>query len=266
MKIPLTLVLGILSVCGGQLTLAGGAMPSLDVPRLTNPPVIDGNLNEPAWQKAALIERLKPHRGAVSQDRLRAIPTTVRVAWDENFLYVAFECRDDEIDVDGKARRDSDLFLHDVCEIFLDGMGDGRQYIEVEISPAGQVMDILHLLSAPPEYTGAERLTPLCVARDLWSLREWDMEGLRAASGRIGSHEKVAGWTVEVAIPASSVMRRRGRSTFVPGELRANFIRYDWEREAPSGSRGFTQANWTQVEHGCPHISAAVMGRLNLLP
>lgn len=244
-------------------------LPALTVPRLVvvPPPVIDGVLDDAAWAHAAVIRGLGPSLGGVrDQERIDRIPTTVRVLWDTNALYLAFECLDDHIDVDPDAKHDSDLYLHDVCEVFLDPVGDGRQYMEIQVSPNGQTLDMVYLLTAPPEYTAAGRLTPSCAARELWRFREWEAVGLRAASGRIRRNGTVAGWTVELAIPAAPIMRRRGLSTFEPGEIRANFARYDWQPDPATGRRDLLPMYWSPVARGCPHLSAGRMGRLVLEP
>lgn len=241
-------------------------VPLLRVPHAVVAPLIDGRLDDPAWQQAGVIKGLAPCRGGTYQDRIDRIPTTVRVTWDTNCLYVAFECYDEAIDVDAESRHDSDIYRHDACEVFLDGMGDGRQYVEIQASPLGQTLDLMHVLTTEPRYTSSGRLTPAVSTRDWWSFREWDMAGLRVATATITRGETVIGWSTEMAIPAAPVVRRQGRTTYGPGELRANFMRYDWQPKPGTGKRELIHMNWAPVEHGCPHISAGSMGRLVLEP
>jgi hypothetical protein len=238
--------------------------PVLAVPCVAAPPVIDGTLDDAAWAHAAIIPRLGPAHGGAGKDRIARLPTTVRVAWDANCLYVAFACMDDHIDADPAAKHDSDLYRHDACELFLDPVGDGRQYLEFQISPLGQTLDLVYLLTAPPEYTAAGRLTDSFFAREVWFFREWEAAGLQVASGRLRHDGAVTGWTVELAIPAAAIMKRRGLNSFVPGELRANFARYDWQPDPGTGKRELLPMYWAPVAFGCPHISAGLMGRLVL--
>jgi hypothetical protein len=270
MRVFRAVTLCALAVCGCRTVARSTAeshaspLPELAVPRVT-PPVIDGALDDATWTHAATIRGLGPCRGGTRlQGRIDQIPTTVRVAWDTNALYVAFECLDDHIDTDPVAKHDADLYLHDVCEVFLDPVGDGRQYTEIQVTPDGQTLDMIHLLTAAPEYTKTGRLTPAFSSRELWRFREWEAEGLRVACGRLQRDGATIGWTVEMAIPAAPVMRRRGLSTFVPGEIRANFARYDWQPVPATGKRDLLPMYWTPVESGCPHISAGMMGRLLL--
>jgi len=76
----------------------------------------------------------------------------------------------------------------------------------------------------------------------------------------------VTGWTVELAIPAAAIMKRRGLNIFVPGEIRANFARYDYQAAPGTGERDLFPMYWSPVQFGCPHISAGLMGRLALEP
>ena len=241
------------------------SLPVLNVPHTAAPPVIDGNLDDPAWSHSATIPQLGPCLGGVGKDQIALFPTTVRLVWDADYLYVAFECIGDHIDVDSAAKHDSNLYLHDACEVFLDPVGDGRQYMEFQISPLGQTLDVLHLLAVPPEYTSTGRLTPLLADHKLRTLREWEADGLQVASGRIRRNGKVIGWTVELAIPAAAIMNCRGLKSFAPGEIRANFSRYEWQTLPGTDKRDLLPMYWSPVEFGCPHLSAGLMGRLVLL-
>ena len=243
------------------------SLPVLSVPRAAASPVIDGALDDAVWACAATIRGLGPSRGGdADRGRIALLPTTIRVAWDTNALYIAFECLDKRIDVNPAARYDGDLYLNDVCEVFLDPVGDGRQYMEIQVDPDGQTLDMVHLLTAPPEYTPTGRLTPAFSQRERWSFREWEATGLRTGSGRLRLDGAAVGWTVELAIPAAPIMKRRGVSTFMPGEIRANFTRHDWTVDPGTGMRALLPMYWSPVEHGCPHISAGLMGRLALEP
>ncbi|MFA4944825.1 MAG: carbohydrate-binding family 9-like protein [Lentisphaeria bacterium] len=252
---------------------AGGAtagkplgVPELDVPQAAAAPVIDGRLDDLCWRGAAVIPGLKPARGEDTQGKIARIPTTVRVLWDAEFLYVGFECVDAEVYTSGSLRHDADLYKEDVCEVFLDGKGDGRQQVEIQVAPSGVNTDVLYVYSGEPEHTPEWRLTPKFVERERWLLREWEMAGLRTAGARLQREGKAAGWSVELAIPAAAVVKRLGLKQFEPLEIRANFMRYDWQPDPATGERRILHMNWAPVLFGCPHISPAAMGRLRLRP
>lgn len=243
----------------------GEGVPSLQVPRATTPPAIDGRLDDEPWRGAATIAGLLPSRGEDTAARIAKTPTTVRVLWDPGYLYVAFECVDDAVYTTGDSRPRDQIYREDVCEVFLDGVGDGRQYLEVQSSPAGRNFDVLYLYSREPEYTPQMRLTEEFCRADRWKFPGWEVKGLRTAGRKLVRRGKEVGWTVEIAIPAGPIMKRRGREGFFPTEIRANFVRYDWPPSDSDGKRELLQQNWSPVLLGCPHISPSRMGRLNLV-
>ncbi|MGI5869525.1 MAG: carbohydrate-binding family 9-like protein [Kiritimatiellia bacterium] len=235
------------------------APPALTVPRTEAAPIIDGDISDAVWRKAALIPRLSPARDATSKADLAIQPTTVRALWDERNLYVAFECTDDEVFSTGTLKHDDDIYTEDVCEVFVDGKGDGRQYVEIQVGPTGVNLDLMHLLTAEAEQGPDLRLSSRVMKKDRWAFREWEMPGLQTAA-----KTTAFGWSAELAIPAGPIMKRRGATTFMPAELRAHFMRYDWIKEEGRDERRLIQQNWSPVPHGNPHNSPGLMGRLLL--
>ncbi len=66
--------------------------------------------------------------------------TSVQACWNEQGLLVRFACEDSYI-LSDFTRRDEPLYEQDVVELFIDEEGDGRQYMELEVSPRGIVFD-----------------------------------------------------------------------------------------------------------------------------
>lgn len=236
-------------------------VPQLDVPRTSSAPVVDGILDDRCWSDAPTIRNLGPARLVAGGGELP--PTEVRIMWDPRALYVAFVCRDNGIHSMDAMGRDGDLYKADVCEVFIDGKGDQRQWIEIQVSPLNQVLDLVSTMTADPQYTAEMRLTQTMVERDFWSDRSWSAAGLVTASGRLFEGGKTVGWTVEMSIPAAAFLRRMGRDRIEPMQIRANFLRYD--HPVVDAGRGFTQLNWAPVAVGCPHISPSAMGVLRLV-
>jgi hypothetical protein len=237
-----------------------GTVPALAVPHTAVPPVIDGSLTDEVWLAAASLPALLPALGAAAGP-IAALPTTVRVLWDEQYLYVGFECMDSDIFCTGTRKHDELLFQEDVCEVFIDGVGDGRQYVEVQVNPAGVNLDLMYVFTRDADYTPEMRLTPELCRTDRWKFLEWEMTGLRTAA-----RTNASGWTAELAIPAESIMKRKDSPVFLPAEIRANFIRYDWPVSLATRQRDLLQQNWSPVLIGNPHNSPARMGRLMLMP
>ncbi len=261
MRISTALIAAALSAAA-SLNAASPAW--LEVPFCETPPVMDGAVDGPEWAKAAVIPSLMPSVGR-SADKLAKIPTEIRLQWDAAFLYISYKCVDDEI-FSTKTERDDTLCKEDVCEVFIDQLGDSMQYIEVQVSPNNVVFDKMAVLSAPPVSGPDLKLDAKFRETSLWEFTEWTMDGLKTASGRIVKDGKTIGWTVEMAIPAKHLMKRRGAAALAPCEMRMNLCRYDWQ-PFPDGKPGRDEAfsYWTPTANGCPHISPAAMGWVRLV-
>lgn len=138
---------------------------------------IDGSLNEKDWSQAQVIDDFMqqyPDEGQPLSER-----TEVRVLYDTERLYIAFDCFDSQPDkiVANEMRRDGMLYQNDNVYIMLDTYGDKRQCFFFRINPLGALSD-----TAVTD--GGENLNG-----------SWDC--IWEAAGQ--QHEK--GWTVEIAIP-----------------------------------------------------------------
>lgn len=220
-------------------------------------PRVTAEANDPAWEAATQIPSLLLALGLAPEPG--DVSTRVRLCWDAAHIYVRFEADDRELYAPVRGR-DKELYRGDVVEVFLDPVGDGKQVIEVQVSPHNDVFDQVILLTADAESNTNARLKQDVLSRDFWAFPSWNCDGLRTAAsfGADGS------WIVDIAIPATSVLRRTGKTTFSDGlALRANFIRYDWVPE--NDTRTLRAFNWLPVVHGCPHISPRAMGALRLV-
>jgi hypothetical protein len=104
--------------------------------------VIDGKLDEPAWEAA------EPFRDFVQifpeEGRSPSESSEVRVLYDDSALYVGVRCRDSrpaEI-VKSLGRRDS-LPTSDLVRLYLDPNGDGRTALHFAITAGGVLADAL---------------------------------------------------------------------------------------------------------------------------
>lgn len=221
--------------------------------------LIDGKLNPEEWKDAAEISLDKGFLGAAPAETGKRQVTKVKLHWDKNWLFIAFICRDNNIVSAGK-KHDDNVYLGDACEVFLDQTGDGRQYFEIQVSPDNVVMDINFVYSGNPQFDQTGRFLKF---NNLWRFRSWNMSGLKTATGRIKEQEKNVGWAVEMAIPARQIMRREKKKYLSPGELRANFVRYEWQ--TVNGEKVLVPSLWSPTTHGNPHTSPGAMGRLRLI-
>lgn len=154
---PMTLPASQLALlASGGLGLAGalGQQPAgLRVTVATNAPrqLLAGN--ETVWSSAAAIGWGEP-----------PYTTGFQALWSAEGLWIRFDAADPS-PWHSHSHRDAPLWEEGVVEIFIDPDGDGRNYAELEISPANVVCDLL-MLRGDPDKQG-----------DLG----WDFDGLRTA-------------------------------------------------------------------------------------
>lgn len=179
---------------------------------------IDGKLDENAWKHATEIE----FRGIVDGTKPHAI-TECKTIWDDKYLYVGFyfECsdircywtlNDENIKEDARlavlthrkknwAYTECDIMRVDsFAKIFLDPDGDGSNYIEFHINPANNVFDAWYKQGfSDDKWLNRDRIPDVA----------WSCPGLLTATHIYGSlnasHDVDKGWSVEVAIPWSSL-------------------------------------------------------------
>ena len=153
--------------------------------RLASPsaerPHLDGRLDEALWKKCSPIVLSSP----LGDDR--AWPATVMLAHDEQYLYLAIQCRQApgaHYEATSERRpRDPDLSQHDRVDIFLDLDRDYATYYHLTIDHRGWAAD--------------------AICGD----RSWNPKWFIAAQTSDGT------WTAEAAIPLAEL-----RSTIVPGK------------------------------------------------
>ncbi len=236
------------------------------MPRVVVAPKVEADPADPAWEKAARLASIPLCVGSDARDA--ALGTEVQLLWDERFLYVRFICADTATDAPFEGR-DQPHYKADAVEVFLDAVGDGRQYTELEVSPKNQVFDALFTLTAEPRGDEHGKLLDEVRNRDLWSNAAWNFEGLRTATRVLREGEKTTGWIADIALPAGPVLRRFGLAKFQPMTLRAHLLRYRWTKPfsaVADPERRLIAMSWAPVLHGCPHISPGAMGVLKLMP
>lgn len=171
-------MIGRLALLVAAASSIGAAQPSYEAAHRVDPITVDGRLEEFTWRAASQVGPFTNIRGA------DALPTQAMLSWDSDALYVAFVAIDPR-PWSKMYERDAELWNEEVVEVFLDPDGDGRDYAELEVSPHNVVVDLL--IPAPGAKPASE------TAR-------WDIEDLRTAVVKQGP-----GWTVEIAIPWSSL-------------------------------------------------------------
>ncbi len=179
--------------------------PKIRVARASNSIALDeGN----AW---AVLEKITPF--VLADGSAPALQqTTVRVCFDDDALYVRFDCEDRDI-WGTYTQRDEPLFNQEVVEVMIAAGEDiPTTYFEFEISPNGVLFDAMIFNSNG----SSENLK--------WDAN-WNCPNLRWHAERDDAH---AHWSAVLAIP----WRALTNDARVPNMCRANFYRIERPRDS----------------------------------
>jgi uncharacterized protein (DUF362 family) len=111
--------------------------------RIADEPEIDGVLDDAAWTSARAFTIDRDYTGRPSD-----LETIVRLAWNTDALFAAFDCAfEGELDLPADDapidREHESLYEHDVVELFVDSSPRSREsYREIELGPLGHFLDI----------------------------------------------------------------------------------------------------------------------------
>ena len=169
---------GLDSVAGYRHELA----PTATATRLHGAITIDGRLDDPIWQQAAPISDLlqtAPLEGQPATER-----TEIRLAYDDDAIYVGARLRDRSPVTSRLARRDSGLEDSDSFVLLLDSYHDHETAYRFETNPSGVKGDAI-VASNRRRRGGAD---------SSWD-PVWDLATAVADSG----------WVVEMRIPFSQL-------------------------------------------------------------
>ncbi len=114
--------------------------PAYVCQHIDKPIKIDGKPDEPAWASAEVVEQFYPYTKTTEPE---LSPTRVRLLWGDDYLYIAFECEDDDI-WSFSDKDDDDLWNGDAVEFFIHADTFGLGYKEFVVSPSGALFDAYH--------------------------------------------------------------------------------------------------------------------------
>jgi len=178
-------------------------------PNVSTPPVIDGKVDDAAWRCAPVVEFVNAVTGEPVTKSTKA-----RMCWDDECLYVAWECVDQDI-WGTYTKRDDPVYREEVVEIFACPTCDLTRYYEFNVTPRNTVFD-------------AFIVNPDGINPGEGTAFDWNCKDLRTAvvvDGTLDNRGDVDnGYSVEIAIPFASLDRKAPR----PGERwRVNLFRID---------------------------------------
>lgn len=194
------------------------------------PVTVDGKLDEAVWQKtpayryyvADEVDARMPRKYFVAGNARKDVweGATVQLAWDDNFLYAAFNFQDSDVVADGQDNQSHLYNAGDVAELFIKPALD-TYYWECYVTP-NQLQTAYFITgrgtlflptaaSAPP--------MPLKVAAQVnGTLNVWQ--------------DKDQGWTAEMALPIKE-LEKHGQKFNPETPWTIFFGRYNYSRYLP---------------------------------
>jgi hypothetical protein len=157
-------------------------IPKYEVKRAASPIVIDGKPDDKAWAAAGKIELIFPWDAQTGAKQ----KTIARLLWDDQYLYVSYECDDADI-VAFHTRHDDPTYLDDAVEIFINPMPSQTGiYYGLEMNARAVLYDYVMYQS--------QHL-----------FKQFDLRGVKLATyidGTMNARgDTDKGWSLEVAIP-----------------------------------------------------------------
>jgi len=186
--------------------------------RTPQPPLVDGNLEKPVWQKAPRSSRFVD----LVSGQPAPLETRIAALWDEACFYLAFWVEEPDVQAHF-TRRDSFLWLENDVEVFIAGPDC---YYELQLNALGTIYEVFYIWQQAlkrgsffdrPEFDlYTHEVDVLGGYQDSsrwgrhprgkrWAFLDWDFPGLKWAVRVEGSLNDSSdldrGWTVELAFP-----------------------------------------------------------------
>ncbi len=167
-----------------------------------------GRLDEAVWKSVAPVGPFREN----SSGRPSALETEAWITYDDDFVYFAYRCRDENI-WSTRAKRDMHLWEEEVFEVFVQADPNHPSYIELEVNPLGAMLDIFLLdirKPIPYESWNSNRL-------------KWAVQVDGTVDGKPGDK----GWTCEIALPFEDVVTAANRPPKAGDRWRLNLYRVE---------------------------------------
>jgi hypothetical protein len=174
----LVLLILLVSALAGR---AQESIPTYEIKRTSTRIVIDGKLDDAVWKDAPPVTFVFPwedQKGAKQK-------TTVRLLWDSDNLYLAYDCEDADITAQ-YLKRDDPTYKDDAVELFINPNPVQKAYYGLEMNARATLYDYLFVFP------------------DVFVARV-DFDGVQLATHIRGTlnmtGDRDEGWSLEVAIP-----------------------------------------------------------------
>lgn len=186
------------------------------VRRVESPMKIDGKATEEAWVNAPSTGAFV--RSTDGSDVGEALLTEAKLLWDDDNLYVFFNCVDTDVwsTID---KRDGALWTQEAVRIMVDADNDKSSFIDIQVSPKGTIADTYYADVKEGQTAWKSGVKAEVVVHGTLNKRD----------------DKDKGWIVEMAIPMKSIMgtAKDGKVNIPPregDEWSANLFRIDFPK------------------------------------
>ncbi|HSG63753.1 MAG TPA: sugar-binding protein [Gammaproteobacteria bacterium] len=151
----------------------------VQIARTTTPPVLDGQLDDPVWMLAAVVDDM--HQILPNEYDNPSERTTVYLLYDDNYLYVGARMHHEHVPMLAtRLRQGENYWGDDLFSVMLDTFNDQRNGYRFQVNSNGVRMQALFQDTT----------------RELWDWNGiWDVQVTRDGTG----------WTAELAIPFKTV-------------------------------------------------------------
>lgn len=192
------------------------------VPKFEKAPVIDGILDEPVWQTAAVLkdfQQIDP-----GDNTAPSKPTEVLLGYDTRFFYLAFRAFDEPDKVRSTVSKRDAIFSDDYVGFYMDTFNDQRKAFEVFFNPLGIQGD-----GVLTEGRG----------------EDFSVDLLLESKGIIGKD----GYIVEVAIPFKSLRYEAGKGKLWGAHFFRRIQRFNRELDSWMPFSRSIDSNLSQAGH-----------------
>ena len=162
------------------------------------PPVIDGNLSEIAWQRASTFS---PFQNADGTDEPQN-PTQTALLWDSEHLYIGVKADIPETQIPhiSQTQHDSPIWEDECIEILMDPNLKTDTYYHLVINPIGALFDQQVNLPGSPYFRFAPQDVQLTISQGTMKT-DFDADSEWNSNAKVATEINTTFWSVEIAIP-----------------------------------------------------------------
>ena len=185
-------------------SLDGFSQTVIETPQ---PPIIDGNISEIAWQRA---RTLSPFQNVDGTDEPQN-PTQTSLLWDSEHLYIGVKAYIPEAQIPhiSQTQHDSPIWEDECIEILMDPNLKTDTYYHFVINPIGALFDQQVNLPGTPYFRFAPQDVQSTLDRDAMNT-DFDGDGDWNSNAKVATQINTTFWSAEIAIPRAMLEKPTG--------------------------------------------------------